>query len=65
MAEETENKPKFILNKQKNDTATVQTSSEPEKKKVVVVKKKASQASNKSVEKTESAKVAVKKVENK
>ena len=32
MAEETENKPKFILNKQKNDTATVQTSSEPEKK---------------------------------
>ena len=64
MAEETENKPKFILNKQKNDTATVQTSSQPEQKKGVVVKKKTSQASNKSGEKTESAKVAVKKVEN-
>ena len=63
MAEETENKPKFILNKQKNDSAPAQSSSEPEKKKVVVVRKKAPQSGSKPSEKGDGSKVTVKKVE--
>ena len=63
MAEETEKKPKFILNKQKNDSPSAQPASEPEKKKVVVVKKKTTPTNNKPSEKSEGAKVTVKKVE--
>jgi translation initiation factor IF-2 len=76
MAEELENKPKFILNKQKNEGASAPTEKEekitqqetPEKKKVVVVKKKTTApagspavAETKPNEKKESPKVAVKK----
>ena len=42
MAEDSEKKPTFILNKQKSDTQTEKTSaaSQGERKKVVVVKRK-------------------------
>lgn len=66
MAEDSENKPKFILNKQKNDSpAATPASGEPsEKKKVVVIKKKPAPApaqGNAGTEKVVTAKV-VKKV---
>ena len=63
MAEETEKKPKFILNKQKNESVPAQQSTESEKKKVVVVKKKPAQTS-KPADKGDGSKVTVKKVES-
>ena len=63
MAEETEKKPKFILNKQKNESVPAQQSTESEKKKVVVVKKKPAQTS-KPAEKADGSKLTVKKVES-
>ena len=63
MAEETENKQKFILNKKKNETPAA----EPvEKKKVVVVKKKvavvpAAAGTTEKKDKPEGQKIAVKK----
>ncbi len=63
MAEETEKKPKFILNKQKNESVPAQQSTDSEKKKVVVVKKKPAQTS-KPAEKADGSKVTVKKVES-
>ena len=66
MAEDSEKKPKFILNKQKNDTqAEKSTAATPvERKKVVVVKRKTPAQQNTSQgEKSEQPKVvAVKKV---
>ena len=64
MSEELENKPKFILNKQKSENAPAKNSTEPEKKKVVVVKKKTTQSGGKPGEKPDGSKVAIKKVEN-
>jgi hypothetical protein len=58
MAEETEKKPKFILNKQKNESVPAQQSTDSEKKKVVVVKKKPAQTS-KPAEKADGSKVTV------
>ena len=66
MAEDSEKKPKFILNKQKNDTQTEKSSAATpvERKKVVVVKRKTpAQQSASQGDKTEQPKVvAVKKV---
>ena len=58
MSEELENKPKFILNKQKSENAPAKNSTEPEKKKVVVVKKKTTQSGGKPGEKPDGSKVA-------
>lgn len=66
MAEDSEKKPTFILNKQKNDTQTEKTSAagQGERKKVVVVKRKTpAQQTATQGEKSEQPKVvAVKKV---